>query len=36
VDEFVNVRRELSDIRRIGASTNNILDKWDGQEGLAP
>jgi len=36
VNEFVNVRRELSDIRRIGASTNNILDKWDGQEGLAP
>lgn len=36
VDEMINVRRELSDIRRIGASTNNILDKWDGQEGLAP
>lgn len=36
VDEVINLRRDLSDIIRIGASTNNILDKWDGQEGLAP
>ena len=36
VDEVINLRRDLSDMIRIGASTNNILDKWDGQEGLAP
>jgi hypothetical protein len=36
VDEVINLRRDLSDMIRIGASTNNILDKWDGQEGLVP
>jgi hypothetical protein len=36
VDEVINLRRDLTDIIRIGASTNNILDKWDGQEGLVP
>jgi hypothetical protein len=36
VDEVINLRRDLSDLIRIGASSNNILDKWDGQEGFVP